>query len=485
MKPVSFCLYLVLLLSLFLLKGVSAQFSDGSIATPDSCTTIKISETLVVGNIRLNGNKVTRDKIILRELELSSGDTLLMADFCRLVAQSRLNLLNRSIFNFVTVDTMRDAENVQLMHLEFQFVERWYFWPFPIFELADRNFNAWFNSGKYDRVNYGMLLTHNNFRGRIEQFKILIRAGFNQNFSVRYDIPYLTRNQTFGLGFLAGLSRNPEAAISNFDDRQRFYKPTSGFARENLYGGMVFSYRPAIRNTHSLMVTLDYLKVADSVIILNPDYSVNADNELYNLAFSYTFKHDYRDHKPYPLTGYYFDTELGYRKLFTELEDPDFFVLKASFDFYEALTDRLFWASNLTARFTDKSRQPYFLSTSFGFNNDFVRSYELYVVEGYNWGIMKNNLKYQLLKPRISRLPVIRSEKFNKIHYAIYLNLFGDFGYVRQNPDRINSGLQNQLLHGFGLGLDFVTYYDLVFRFEYGINHLSERGLFVHFLAPI
>jgi outer membrane protein assembly factor BamA len=485
MKQASLCSYLAFLLLLILFTGASALFGQHIIAAPDSCTSLDISEKLVVGDIRLIGNKVTRDKIILRELELTSGDTLALSDFCRLVKQSRLNLLNRSIFNFVTVDSIRDGANQRLMHLEFQFVERWYFWPFPIFELADRNFNAWFNTGKYDRVNYGMLMTHNNFRGRIEQFRILIRAGFNQNFSVRYDMPYLTRDQTFGLGFLAGLSRNPEAAIANVDDKQLFFKPASGFARENLYGGMVFSYRPAIRNTHSLMVTLDYLKVADSVILLNPDYSVNDDSELYNLAFSYTFKHDFRDHKPYPLSGYYFDTELSYRKLFTEFEYPDFFVLKASFDFYEALTNRLYWASNLTARFTDKSRQPYFLSTSFGFNNDFVRSYELYVIEGYNWGIMKNNLKYQLLKPQISRLPWIQSEKFNKIHYAIYLNLFADFGYVRQNPDRINSGLQNQLLHGFGLGMDFVTYYDLVFRFEYGINHLHEKGLFIHFVAPI
>jgi len=394
MKQASLCSYLAFLLLLILFTGASALFGQHIIAAPDSCTSLDISEKLVVGDIRLIGNKVTRDKIILRELELTSGDTLALSDFCRLVKQSRLNLLNRSIFNFVTVDSIRDGANQRLMHLEFQFVERWYFWPFPIFELADRNFNAWFNTGKYDRVNYGMLMTHNNFRGRIEQFRILIRAGFNQNFSVRYDIPYLTRDQTFGLGFLAGLSRNPEAAIANVDDKQLFFKPASGFARENLYGGMVFSYRPAIRNTHSLMVTLDYLKVADSVILLNPDYSVNDDSELYNLAFSYTFKHDFRDHKPYPLSGYYFDTELSYRKLFTEFEYPDFFVLKASFDFYEALTNRLYWASNLTARFTDKSRQPYFLSTSFGFNNDFVRSYELYVIEGYNWGIMKNNLKY-------------------------------------------------------------------------------------------
>lgn len=477
--------YFFKLLFVILAKSLFPQTIGNATTTPDSCLSVSERERIIVGEIRLKGNKITRDKIILRELELYSGDTLSLTDFCRLSNQSRLNLLNRSIFNFVTIDTVRDAANTQLMHLEFNFIERWYFWPLPIFELADRNFNSWFSSGKYDRVNYGVLLTHNNFRGRIEQFRILIRAGFNQNFSIRYDVPYLTRDQTLGLGFIAGISRNPEAAIANINDKQLFFKPALGYARENLYGGIIFSYRPAIRNTHSLMATLDYLKIADSILVLNPDYSVNPDNKIHNLAFTYTFKHDYRDHKPYPLTGHYFDAELSFRKLFTETESPEFYALKSSFDFYKSIYNRVYWASNLTVRFSDKSRQPYFLSSSFGFNNDIVRSYELYVVEGYNWGIMKNNIKYQLLKPRISQLPVIKSEKFNKIHYAIYLNLFGDFGYVRQRPDKLSSGLQNRLLHGFGLGLDFVTYYDLVFRFEYGVNHLHERGLFIHFVAPI
>ncbi len=485
MKHICLRFILYFLLLVFLTENIVAQTIGTVSPSPDSCLSFSEKEKIVVGDIRLKGNKITRDKIIVRELELNSGDTLCFSEFCRLTNQSRLNLLNRSIFNFVTIDTIRDTVYRQLMHLEFQFIERWYFWPFPIFELADRNFNSWFSSGKYNRVNYGMLLTHNNFRGRIEQFRILIRAGFNQNFSIRYDIPYLTRDQTFGLGFMAGLSRNPEAAIANVDDKQLFFKPASGFARENLYGGIIFTYRPAIRNTHSLIATLDYLRIADSILILNPDYSVNTDNEIYNMAFNYTFKHDYRDHKPYPLTGHYFDVELGFRKLLTRFENPEFYVLKSSFDFYKTITNRVYWASNLTVRFTDKSIQPYFLSSSFGFNNDIVRSYELYVVEGYNWGIMKNNLKYQLLKPRVSQLPWIKSEKFNKVHYAVYLNLFGDFGYVRQRTDKMSSGLQNRLLHGFGLGLDFVTYYDLVFRFEYGINHLSEKGLFIHFVAPI
>ena len=450
----------------------------------DSCSHHQFS-TVIVGNIHLTGNKVTKEKIIMRELEFRQGDTLNADDFCRLIQTSRLNLLNRSIFNFVTVDTIHDRFTPGVIHLEFNFIERWYIWPLPIFELADRNFNAWFNTGKYSRVNYGMLFTHNNFRGRLEQLRILVRAGFNQNVYVRYDIPYLTRKQTFGIGFLMGFSRSHEAPIATIDEKQLFFKPSHGFARENYYGGLVLTYRPAIRNSHSLTLTYDTYRFADSVILLNPDYSLSNANELNSINIAYQFRTDYRDYKPYPLVGHYFNFDLNFRHLFDKNEFSRFIMVKTTFDFYAQLTKKFYWASNLTSRFSTNHTQPYFLPNGFGFNNDLLRSYELYVVEGFNWGIMKNNLKFELLAPRVSKIGVLKSEKFSKIHYAFYLNVFSDLGYVAQSSSGAGSELQNKLLIGSGLGLDFVTYYDLVFRLEYGMNHRKEAGWFIHFVAPI
>jgi hypothetical protein len=31
-----------------------------------------------------------------------------------------------------------------------------------------------------------------------------------------------------------------------------------------------------------------------------------------------------------------------------------------------------------------------------------------------------------------------------------------------------------------GIGLDVISIYDIVIRFEYSFNHIRERGLFVH-----
>ena len=35
-----------------------------------------------------------------------------------------------------------------------------------------------------------------------------------------------------------------------------------------------------------------------------------------------------------------------------------------------------------------------------------------------------------------------------------------------------------------GVGFDFVTYYDLVFRIDYAINRYKEHGFFIHVETP-
>ncbi len=78
-------------------------------------------------------------------MEFQSGDTLLFSKLCAMSKLSKENLLNRSLFNFVYVDLLA-AENSMIVNVKVRMIERWYVWPLPIFELADRNFNAWWQT---------------------------------------------------------------------------------------------------------------------------------------------------------------------------------------------------------------------------------------------------------------------------------------------------------------------------------------------------
>ena len=98
----------------------------------------------------------------------------------------------------------------------------------------------------------------------------------------------------------------------------------------------------------------------------------------------------------------------------------------------------------------------------------------------------KNELKFRLLHNPLQPIPLIGLTQFNTSYYSVFLTVFSDWGYVGgANPGVVNNFLANGPLWGNGFGIDFVTYYDLVFRVEYSFNKLGQSGFFLHFVAPM
>jgi hemolysin activation/secretion protein len=85
-------------------------------------------------------------------------------------------------------------------------------------------------------------------------------------------------------------------------------------------------------------------------------------------------------------------------------------------------------------------------------------------------------LRYQLLNTVIN-LRFLKFKQFNKIPLALYPNFFADMGYVHNRYSQENkSKLANRILAGTGIGLDIVTYYNLVVKFSYAMNDLKQKG---------
>jgi hypothetical protein len=122
-----------------------------------------------------------------------------------------------------------------------------------------------------------------------------------------------------------------------------------------------------------------------------------------------------------------------------------------------------------------------------GYGREYVRGYEYYVVDGRDFLLWKNNFKFAIIPARVFGIDFLRSPKFNKVPFALYLNVFGDLGYVLYDgdyPDPSND-LRNSLLLGCGVGLDLATYYDIVIRLEASVNRDGMPGIYLHFTAPI
>jgi len=440
----------------------------------------------VINSIRFTGNKVTHDRIIKRELLIEENDTLSSSEFTQKLEQGRKNLVNTSLFNFVTIDSIFVEGSDYEVDVIIDFLERWYIWPVPILEFADRNFNEWLKKKDWNRINYGMFLTWNNFRGRREKVILYARFGFDENYHFKYQIPYINKKQTLGMGFAAGFLRNHEIAYNSENNKEILYRNEEVYPRKELFAYSEIYYRKGIHNQHWGILGYTDLQVSDSVLILNPDYGFDNSTQNQSINLFYQYRSDYRDYKQYPLNGYYFDAQLDKRGLgIIPNSEINALFLKANFRKYNRIKGRLFWASGLTVKYSPIQDQPYAYMQGLGYKRDYIRGYEFYVIDGQHFALLKNNLKFELVSQRVQEFKFIPTDKFNKLYYAFYINLYADFGYVYDYREGVNNPMANELLPGYGIGIDFVTYYDFVFRFEYSFNKMGESGIFISFLPSI
>jgi len=120
--------------------------------------------------------------------------------------------------------------------------------------------------------------------------------------------------------------------------------------------------------------------------------------------------------------------------------------------------------------------QPYYFRGGLGTQTDYVRGYEYYVTDGYNYGLVRLDLKRELFN-NTYLLPV---RYFTAVPVRIYPKVFFDAGYNQSRIPGLNT-LSNKILYSIGAGIDIVTLYDVKIRIEYARNHLGQNGLYLHF----
>lgn len=445
--------------------------------------------TLTVGSITISGNKKTLDNIIFRELLVNSGESYSQDEFSRRISQSRLNLLNTSLFNFVTIDTVAfESESGPVsMDVKISVIERWYIWPLPILQITDRNFNSWLQTRDFTRINYGVDVKWYNFSGRLDELDFTVQFGKNRHFSVAYQRPYIDKKKRFGLGFESGYFKNRETGYITRNDKLEFAFVPEGLTSEK-YVSVNATFRNSIFTTHQLVAGIRACSFSDSLLSLNPDYSYAGMASPVFFNVYYKLKIDHRDIKYYPLKGWYADIEINKSGLgFGFEEQVNVTWAKTTSRLYSKLANRWYTGISFIGKISSAQWQPYFQIQALGYSRDYVRGYEYNVIDGKHFALFRSNIKYALVPERIQSIGFIPTPKFGLIHYALYLTMFADVSYVWQ-PQWIglNSNvLPRTWLAGAGMGLDLVTYYDKVVRIEYAVNKSCKSGIFIHFIAGI
>ena len=438
---------------------------------------------ITIGNVFITGNRKTKEKIILRELSLKPGASFPQNDIPLLLQKDREKLINTRLFLDVNIQPVDRSQD--LIDLVIQVKERWYFFPSPIFKLADRSFNEWWsNQGRdFSRVNYGLKLSQYNFRGRRETLKLIGQFGFSKTLGLNYIIPAFDQNQRNGLVFDFGYRDEKNLAYRSTENKQTFLE-SDEILKKTWVSSLTWTHRYSFYNRHFLTFGFYHASVHDTVAQLNPSYFLDGRTLQRYFTLSYRFTRDLRDDLAYPLKGSMLSVRAEKNGLGI-YDDLNRFSLRASYAQYIQLKKQFYLSSRITGVASFPKEQAYNNTEAIGYRPDEIRGYELYVVEGQNYLIHKITLKKRLFAKEyhVKSVPV---PQFQTVPIAVYLKTYFDSGYVDNKfTDPENTALSNRYLFGGGMGLDIVTYYDLVLRLEYSINDRGDTGFFVNVRADI
>jgi hypothetical protein len=213
-------------------------------------------------------------------------------------------------------------------------------------------------------------------------------------------------------------------------------------------------------------------KLEDTILKLNPAYFPEQKNSLNYLELSAAMQYYNVDYIPFPKKGFMYQINVGNSGFTKKLN-----VFSVNFESTNALSlsESSFIQFHNLMNVKLPFNQPYYNLGQLGYGEVYLRGLENYVVDG-TIGLLSNTTIYQKLFTYIFKNP-IKSKTHDKIPFSFYLKVFGDMGYAYNKYKDPRNTLSNAFLRTTGIGLDVVSIYDFVFRMEYSVNQLGDRGV--------
>ena len=505
MKTTTFFRRLALLwLTGFCVPGTWAQTSDGEVILPESFPTPYIRIT----DIEVSGNERTKERIITRELDFELNDSLATfrddnrfspfeqknfnrldsSEVVRRMKYSRENIINTKLFLEVRLSLEEKEQGGYKLLIDLK--ERWYFWVFPVLQLDHPNFNDWLKDPDFSRFTQGIFVSHNNMWGLSHQTSVLGYFGSSTGIGLGYYIPWIGKGQKIGLT-LGALYRNSTVVEYGSLNNERQIVFEEGSTKEYNFLTTI-TVRPGLYNYGKLRLTATHHSISDHLYDLTMSDSLASflpegkqDVSHVDLYVEYTY--DTRNNRAYPLKGNFMKGFVDKRGLGILGTDVDYFYYGLDMHFYQALSERWYVAELFSLTSSSGSNIPYRYKQKLNSGDGFIRGYDYYALRGDNAYYFRSNIKYNVIKPAIlpARKEKYKDSKFRNLPYAFYLNLIADVGYVTENTYGEFNPYNNKLLYSWGVGVDFISYYDLVLRFEYMFTSIGTHGFFFGFGMPV
>lgn len=414
------------------------------------------SLNLIVKNIIITGNNVTKDEIILREMTLKKGSKFTLEKY----SDDLLNIYNLALFTKVDIIPIPQTDKEITINVDVK--ERWYILPLPSGGLED---------GEWKKVWASINLRWDNFRGRNERVNIGFKVFYNPSVSARYYVPWIGKKLHLFMGIGGGWQRNRNQSLiavgkesgsgtikygdENYDNIQYGADFTIG-----RYFGRHFAVFTDYRFNH--------LKVTK----YQPGRTLSADGIDRYLTLGGGIFYDSRDLIEYATRGIYFKTHY-YRFGFIDkeinfgrytIENQSFIPVNFTKNYYVTVASRLFTSLAIGAVI------PVYNHEYLGYSEDYVRGWKKKAFEGDDVFTIYNEIRFPIIKPRyvkgkqmavVKDIPIIKNLD---IRHGLYVTLIYDIGTVWYKHENI---FNKRFLSGAGIGINVIAPFGYVLRADW------------------
>jgi len=407
---------------------------------------VKDTESIRIDSIKISGNDITEEFIVLRELTFHAGETVTG----KILRFNRERVFSLRLFNRVEF-IIQNEQNKNI--LEIHLYESWYFYPLPFLRA---------HNGDIKKATYGINFLYKNFRGRNETLRAMVGFGYDPSYSIYYDNPALSFKNDIGFTFGIAYSKinNRSKAAENIIGDEFQYKIFSQT--------ISFSKRINQFNIAFLSLGFNYIEAPFSKKGITAS-GERIDRLMYG-GISYIY--DSRDLKQYSENGLY--TFLHYSHKGFGINDISYNNFEIDFRGYRKLFEQLSSKWRFVYRRTFGKLVPFYDYSYLGYGER-VRGHYNDIREGKGYLLTSLELSYPVVKDwNLSfKLPLL-PESLTSARIGIYLSGFIDAGDTFNDSDSFSI---NHFYSGYGFGITLLFLPYNAVRFEYAFNELG-RGEF-------
>jgi outer membrane protein assembly factor BamA len=439
-------------------------------------------DTLYVSGIEISGLEKTKEWFVRREIRFSEGDVILRNDLDHIILLIKTDLRKTNLFLKIDVEIVISYEEKAEIRFRILLEENWFIYPALIFELADRNFNVWWDDHNHSlkRINVGFGLDHVNLTGSNDKLRLKYQFGYSTRAALNYIRPAIGPNSKFGLSGTFNYSEFKEYTLTTEKDKQIFVKDENNPVYTSTEFGIACHFRKTKLWNLDFGLNVFFNRLQPELALNYPDFFLKSDSiQNYGMI---TFRAKYLDidHQLNPTRG------LSIEWIVSHIADDiglshNYLSVSQNLRTSWKLFNKCYLSNGIYGRFSvDRAKRPYNIYKTISYTDTNISGYEYYIINGLDHLFINNEIRYSLLRFHWKLFKIFKNEPVFRISSEVGLSYQLSAGYVNDPYYFKHNDLVNTLLYSTGIGLNFTVNDQFEFNVMYSVNHRKETGLYFH-----